>query len=146
MTDTTVTAGECTQGPVALARWHEEIANPGTRAYICLDSAGDVSGFAATREVELLHFGTSARTWGSGLAQALHDAVLAELAATAPVEATYTRLRVFEDNQPCQTLLPTAGEGTDAVPHTHEVPTPSHSHRASTCLSEMKPRPWRGCL
>ncbi len=82
-----------------VARWHEEIAEAGTRAYICPDSAGNVSGFAATRGDELLHFGTSVHTWGSGLAQALHDAVLEALAVTAPAEATYARLRVFEDNR-----------------------------------------------
>lgn len=82
-----------------VARWHEEIADAGTHAYICLDSAGNISGFAATRRVEVLHFGTSVRTWGSGLAQVLHDAVLSELAVTAPAEATSVCLRVFEDNQ-----------------------------------------------
>lgn len=82
-----------------VARWREEISNAETHAYICRDPNGSLSGFAATRGVELLHFGTSVGSWGSGLAQLLHDAVLAELAVTAPAEATFACLRVFEANQ-----------------------------------------------
>lgn len=94
-----------------VARWHEEIADPGTHAYICLDSVGNVSGFAATRGAEVLHFGTSVGDWGTGLAQALHDALLAELAVTAPAEATYAWLRVFEDNQRARRFYQRLGWG-----------------------------------
>lgn len=55
-----------------------------------------VSGFAATRADELLHFGTSPTTWGSGLAPDLHAAVLATSLATS--DSPLARLRVFEAN------------------------------------------------
>jgi RimJ/RimL family protein N-acetyltransferase len=79
-------------------RWFDEIADPATAAYVSTDDAGAVTGFAATRGSELLHFGTSPSTWGSGLAGELHDAVLRTLAKTAPSDVTRIRLRVFEAN------------------------------------------------
>jgi RimJ/RimL family protein N-acetyltransferase len=55
-----------------------------------------LSGFAATRAEELLHFGTSPATWGSGLSSDLHTAVLATFVATS--DSPLARLRVFEAN------------------------------------------------
>lgn len=77
-------------------RWIAEIADPATQAYVCTDDQGNITGFAATRGGELLHFGTSPTTWGSGLAAELHDAVLGTIAETA--SGTCVRLRVFEAN------------------------------------------------
>jgi RimJ/RimL family protein N-acetyltransferase len=78
------------------ARWLSEIADPETHVYVCTDEFGAITGFAATRGDELLHFGTAPATWGQGLASALHSAVLAVLCETAG--SPRARLRVFEDN------------------------------------------------
>ena len=80
-----------------LARWRREVADPAIRAYVAVDHDGRVSGFAATRGNELLHFGTRVDTWSTGHAGRLLEAVLAELAVAAP-EATEVWLRVFEAN------------------------------------------------
>jgi len=77
-------------------RWIAEIADPAIQAYVSTDDQGTIIGFAATRGGELLHFGTAPRTWGSGLAADLHDAVLGTFAQTA--SGTRVRLRVFEAN------------------------------------------------
>lgn len=77
-----------------LARWVAEIADPGVEVYV-IEHAGRISGFAATRGDELLHFGTAVPTWGTGLAAAAHDEILARLAATG---VTRAHLRVFEEN------------------------------------------------
>lgn len=82
---------------VVRGRWLAEIEDPDVYAYVSVED-GSVNGFAATRGCELLHFGTALETWGTGLAQQLHDAVLERLAETAPAETVYVRLRVFEDN------------------------------------------------
>jgi RimJ/RimL family protein N-acetyltransferase len=58
-----------------------------------------MTGFAANHTNEVLHFGTALRTWGTGVAQELHAAVLQELARTAPAGTSHLRLRVFEDNR-----------------------------------------------
>ena len=79
-------------------RWIEEFADPDIRVYVSLDEDGAVTGFAATRGNELLHFGTALRTWGTGTAQALHAAVLLELARTVAAGTSHFRLRVFEAN------------------------------------------------
>ncbi|GAB4051277.1 GNAT family N-acetyltransferase [Catellatospora paridis] len=76
------------------ARWAAEIADPGIEAYV-IEHAGRVSGFAATRGDELLHFGTAVDTWGTGLAVAAHDEILQRLAASG---VSLARLRVFEEN------------------------------------------------
>jgi RimJ/RimL family protein N-acetyltransferase len=83
---------------VLAQRWREEIADPQTGTYVCTDDAGVVTGFAAIRAAELLHFGTAVASWGTGLARELHDAVLGELARTAPAGTRHVRLRVFEAN------------------------------------------------
>jgi len=77
-------------------RWLVEISDPATHVYVCTDDLGVVSGFAATRAEELLHFGTSPATWGSGLASDLHSAVVATFVATS--DSPLARLRVFEAN------------------------------------------------
>jgi RimJ/RimL family protein N-acetyltransferase len=77
------------------ARWTREIADPGVGAYVIEDDTGRIAGFAALRGEELLHFGTAVETWGSGLAAAAHDDLMARLAATG---RTAARLRVFEEN------------------------------------------------
>ena len=75
-------------------RWEAELADPGVG---CLAGVRDgvLSGFAATRGDELLHFGTAVGTWGSGLAGLAHDEVLAHLRARGHRAAW---LRVFEEN------------------------------------------------
>lgn len=75
-------------------RWVTEIADPGIEVYV-IEHEGRVSGYAATRGDELLHFGTAMTTWGNGLAVAAHDEILTRLAATG---LTHVRLRVFEEN------------------------------------------------
>lgn len=77
-----------------LERWQAELSEPGTVVYVCTDDGGLLTGFAARREDELLHFGTAIGTWGSGLATELHDALLASF----PDMVTRFRLRVFVQN------------------------------------------------
>jgi ribosomal protein S18 acetylase RimI-like enzyme len=77
-------------------RWLAEIADPGTQVYLSTDDGGRVTGFAATRSDELLHFGTAPATWGSGLASSLHDAVLATFAEAGI--GPLIRLHVFDAN------------------------------------------------
>jgi RimJ/RimL family protein N-acetyltransferase len=78
-----------------LQRWASELADAGTEVYVCTDDEGRITGFAATRDGELLHFGTALHTWGSGLATELHDALLASF----PHTVTCCRLRVFAENR-----------------------------------------------
>ena len=78
-------------------RWSEELDDPATHVYVAVD-ADAVVGFAATRDNELLHFGTALRTWGTGTAQQFHAALLAELARTVPAGSDHLRLRVFAAN------------------------------------------------
>ena len=77
-----------------LARWREELADPLVAVYVSTDDAGALTGFAARREDELLHFGTVPAAWGTGLAAALHDALL----RTWPNELDRLWLRVFREN------------------------------------------------
>lgn len=80
-------------------RWTEELDDPATQVYVSVDDTGALTGFAATRGDELLHFGTAVHTWGTGAAQTLHDALLCELSSTSPVGSGNLRLRVFEANR-----------------------------------------------
>ncbi|MGO8874682.1 MAG: N-acetyltransferase family protein [Acidimicrobiales bacterium] len=77
------------------SRWVTELADPGIRAYVITNDDDEVLGFAATRDDELLHFGTAVETWGTGVAAAAHDALLRTLADQGVTQA---RLRVFEEN------------------------------------------------
>ena len=81
-----------------LRRWTSEIADPDINVYVSTDTAGNLTGFAATRDTELLHFGTAVRTWGTGLAVDLHAEVLGALVLTAGADAERVWLRVFEEN------------------------------------------------
>lgn len=77
------------------SRWRDEIADPGVNTYVITDE-DQMVGFAATRDDELLHFGTAVRTWGTGLAAEAHDILVGQLAAEGVAVA---RLRVFEENR-----------------------------------------------
>ena len=77
-----------------LQRWTAELDEPAVAVYVSTDEAGEVTGFAARRDDELLHFGTAMSTWGTGLAGDLHD----ELVATYPADLDRLWLRVFADN------------------------------------------------
>lgn len=56
-------------------RWLDEIATPGIDCQVVLLD-GTISGFAAIRGDEFLHFGIAVEHWGTGLAHTAHDAVL----------------------------------------------------------------------
>ena len=77
-----------------LDRWRDELEAPDVAAYVAVDELGALTGFAARRDDELLHFGTAVQTWGTGHAAWLHDALI----ATYPPPLRWLRLRVFEDN------------------------------------------------
>jgi RimJ/RimL family protein N-acetyltransferase len=77
-----------------LERWRTELHDPDVAVYISTDEVENVTGFAARRHDELLHFGTAIRMWGTGLACDLHDA----LVGTYPHAVERIWLRVFEGN------------------------------------------------
>jgi RimJ/RimL family protein N-acetyltransferase len=77
-----------------LDRWRDELCDPGSAVYVSTDESGRITGFAARRHDELLHFGTAVSTWGTGLAGALHDALL----DTYADDLDRIWLRVFEGN------------------------------------------------
>ena len=77
-----------------LERWRTELHDPGIAVYVSTNEAGDITGFAARRHDELLHFGTAISTWGTGLAGVMYDA----LVDTYPHDLDRIWLRVFEDN------------------------------------------------
>jgi len=54
-----------------LDRWSDEINDDSIGTYVAVDDDGQLIGFAATREGELLHFGTALATWGQGTASEL---------------------------------------------------------------------------
>lgn len=76
------------------ARWVGELDDPAVDCFVVVLDGGLV-GFAATRDDELLHFGTALRTWGSGLADAAHDEVLDHLRGRGHRRGW---LRVFDEN------------------------------------------------
>lgn len=76
------------------ASWADELADPDIDCFAIV-RASDLAGFAATREDELLHFGTAVETWGSGLAARAHDQLLSHLAGCGHDTAW---LKVFEEN------------------------------------------------
>ena len=75
-------------------RWRQEIADPGKDCYVVLHH-GTVAGFAGIRGDEFLHFGIAVEHWGTGLAQAAHDAML-EVMRSRGVRRSW--LRVFTGN------------------------------------------------
>jgi len=77
-----------------LERWRTELHDPGIDVYVSTDQAEHVTGFAARRYDEVLHFGTAVSTWGTGLASVFHDA----LVDTYPDGLERIWLRVFEEN------------------------------------------------
>ncbi|HKT02743.1 MAG TPA: GNAT family N-acetyltransferase [Rugosimonospora sp.] len=77
------------------ARWLAEIADPDIDVYVIEDHRGEITGFAAIRANELLHFGTAPQTWGTGLAAAAHRQIVRRLTTSGAARA---RLRVFEAN------------------------------------------------
>jgi ribosomal protein S18 acetylase RimI-like enzyme len=77
-----------------LDRWRDEINDGSIGTYVAVDDDGQLVGFAATREGELLHFGTAVATWGQGVASELLVVVVDRL-REATDEPT---LRVFADN------------------------------------------------
>lgn len=77
-------------------RWPAETTDPSVSAYVITGDRDQVVGFAATRGLDLLHFGTAVETWGTGLATSAHDEVLARFRT---VGVTRVRLRVYEENQ-----------------------------------------------
>jgi RimJ/RimL family protein N-acetyltransferase len=79
---------------VLTERWHEEIRDPGIECFV-IQSAGAVAGFAAVSGEEILHFGTALDEWGTGLATAAQDALVAHIGRTA---AGHPRLRVYAGN------------------------------------------------
>lgn len=79
---------------VIAQRWEEEIAAPGIDCLV-VSLRGDVVGFAAVREDEFLHFGIAIEHWGTGIAEAAHDAVLDRMRARGVHRAW---MRVFTKN------------------------------------------------
>lgn len=77
------------------ARWLKELAEPTMAVYVAANAQGRVIGFAARQDDQLLHFGTAIETWGCGLAQRLHDALIDSF----PPSVTHLRLRVFSENR-----------------------------------------------
>jgi RimJ/RimL family protein N-acetyltransferase len=104
------------------ARWTAEIADPDVDVYVIEQDDGEIRGFAAVRGNELLHFGTSVETWGTGLAAEAHKQVVERLAAGS---ATSARLRVFEDNQRARRFYEKLGwSRTDRLSRTSFPPYP----------------------
>ena len=60
---------------VIAARWLEEVSTPGIDCLVVLRDDVMV-GFAAVRSDEFLHFGVAVECWGTGIAQAAHQALL----------------------------------------------------------------------
>jgi RimJ/RimL family protein N-acetyltransferase len=82
-----------------VARWTAKVVDDDHDVYVAVDGGvdggGAVVGFAATRGDELVHFGTALHTWGTGVAQELHDAVLDRMRASGVGKA---RLWVMAEN------------------------------------------------
>lgn len=65
---------------VLAERWRQEIADPGIDCFVVLRD-DRVAGFAALRGDEVMHFGVAVEEWGSGLAVAAHDELVARIRA-----------------------------------------------------------------
>jgi RimJ/RimL family protein N-acetyltransferase len=70
-------------------RWRHEIEDRAIECFV-IERDGAVVGFAALAGDEVKHFGVAVEEWGSGLASAAHDQLLARLAA-AGVERPWLR-------------------------------------------------------
>jgi RimJ/RimL family protein N-acetyltransferase len=79
---------------VIAQRWMEEIATPSIDCLVVF-LGGAVVGFVAVREDEFLHFGIAVEHWGTGVAQAAHDAVLERMRTSGVTRAW---MRVFTRN------------------------------------------------
>lgn len=75
-------------------RWRDEIDDEEIDCFVILRD-GVIAGFAATCRGEVKHFGVAAEEWGSGLAVAANDALVARLAERG-VHTPW--LRVYTDN------------------------------------------------
>ncbi|WP_300080788.1 GNAT family protein [Propioniciclava sp.] len=101
-------------------RWLAELADPAVDCFAVVLHRR-IAGFAATRGEEFLHLGTARDTWGSGLAEQVHDAVLDHLRAGGH---THARLRVLVENARAIRFYTRLGwrptgvtERTDFAPH-----------------------------
>ncbi|MEU8656987.1 GNAT family N-acetyltransferase [Actinoplanes philippinensis] len=56
-------------------RWAAEIDDPSVRVLVILHD-GQVAGYVALQDDQLLHFGTATSTWGTGLAAAAHAEIV----------------------------------------------------------------------
>jgi GNAT superfamily N-acetyltransferase len=79
---------------VVAGRWASELEDPATSCFV-IEHDGHVAGFAAVRGEEVLHFGVALEHWGSGLAAAAHDELVAVLRARGVTEPW---LRVYAAN------------------------------------------------
>ncbi len=103
------------QREVILDRWRQELNNPMIYAYASTDESGALTGFAAIRRNEFLHFGTALGLWGSGLAISFHNFVVKELRRTnASTDHDYW-LRVFEENHRARRFYEKLGWGATDV-------------------------------
>lgn len=104
------------------SRWAAEIPSPDVDVYVIEDDEGQIAGFAAIRDNELLHFGTAVESWGTGLAAAAHSKLLERLAEAG---VTTARLRVFEQNHRARRFYEKPGwRPTDRVSRTSFPPHP----------------------
>jgi putative acetyltransferase len=121
--------------PQVRARWAVELDDVGTDCFaVVLD--GTLAGFAATRDDELLHFGTALHMWGSGLADLAHDEILDHLRAGGHRRAW---LRVFDENRRAVRFYVRHGwRGTDVTTRTTFSPHPV-LRRFERDLTEVDP-------
>jgi RimJ/RimL family protein N-acetyltransferase len=106
-------------------RWSAEFADPAIHIYVSTDPTGSIIGFAAVRGTELMHFGTALRTWGTGTAQALHDAVVRNWILERAGDFEFLSLRVFADNVRARRFYERLGwEPTGRVSRTSFPPHP----------------------
>jgi RimJ/RimL family protein N-acetyltransferase len=104
------------------SRWAAEIADPDIKVYVIEHDAGQIVGFAAIRDNELLHFGTAVETWGTGLAVDAHSKLIERLADAG---VTSARLRVFEENHRARRFYEKLGwRPTDRLSRTSFPPHP----------------------
>ena len=76
-------------------RWLQEIDSHDIECLV-IEQSSAVVGFAAIRAEEFMHFGIALELWGTGAAQAAHDAILDQMRAKH-VRGAW--LRVFAANE-----------------------------------------------